>query len=100
MLTTPPPLLDLSSRLSNGVQPSSDGLRLYAEAVEEGFGDNVDDAQIVRSYKVEPIGPGRYSPSKVVSQEKTLMVRKPDMDRASTSYVERQNLTMRMPMRR
>ncbi|MDO8531439.1 MAG: IS1 family transposase [Dehalococcoidia bacterium] len=91
---------DLESRLANRVQLNSDGLRFYVEAVERAFGADVDYAQIVKSYEAEPIGPGRYSPPKVVSVEKELMVGSPDMDVASTSYVERQNLTMRMSMRR
>lgn len=91
---------DLASRLTNRVQINSDGLRLYAEAVERAFGADVDYAQIVKSYEAEPIGPGRYSPPKVTSVEKTLIAGKPDMNLASTSFVERQNLTMRMSMRR
>ena len=91
---------DLASRLNNRVQLSSDGLRLYIEAVEAGFGGDVDYAQIVKSYEAEPIGPGRYSPPKVVSADKSPIVGNPIFDRISTAYVERQNLTMRMSMRR
>ncbi len=91
---------DLASRLNNKVQLSSDGLRLYIEAVEASFGGDVDYAQIVKSYEAEPIGPGRYSPPKVSSVDKSRMIGSPDMDMVSTSYVERQNLTMRMSMRR
>lgn len=91
---------DISCRLINRVQISSDGLRLYVESIEEAFGADVDYAQIVKSYEAEPIGPGRYSPPKVVSVEKTYITGNPDLDKASTSFVERQNLTMRMSMRR
>jgi len=91
---------DLQSRLTNRVQLSSDGLRLYVEAVEESFGSDVDYAQIVKSYEAEPIGPGRYSPPKVVSVKKEYITGNPDLGIASTSFVERQNLTMRMAMRR
>lgn len=91
---------DLAARLANRVQINSDGLRLYVEAVERSFGADVDYVQIVKSYEAEPIGPGRYSPPKVVSVEKTRIAGEPDMALASTSYVERQNLTMRMSMRR
>lgn len=91
---------DLASRLTNRVQLSSDGLRLYIEAVEAGFGGNVDYATIVKSYEAEPIGPGRYSPPKVTSVDKTKMVGNPNLVLASTSYVERQNLTLRMASRR
>lgn len=93
-------MTDLSSRLANRVQLTSDGLRLYIEAVEQGFGGNVDYAQIVKSYEAEPIGPGRYSPPKVVSTEKSKIVGSPAQALISTSYVERQNLTIRMHMRR
>ena len=91
---------DLASRLENRIQISSDGLRAYIEAVEASFGAEVDYAQIVKAYEAEPIGPGRYSPPKVTSVERYLIMRRPDMDLVSTSYVERGNLTMRMSMRR
>jgi len=93
-------MCDLASRLANRVQLSSDALRLYVEAIERGFGGEVDYAQIVKSYEAEPIGPGRYSPPKVVAIEKDRLVGAPDMNRASTAFVERQNLHMRMAMRR
>lgn len=91
---------DLASRLANRVQLNSDRLRLYVEAVEASFGANVDYAQIVKSYEAEPIGPGRYSPPEVVGVDKMRIMGNPDLALASTSYVERQNLTMRMQMRR
>lgn len=89
----------LRSRLANRVQLSTDGLALYIEAVESAFGADVDFSQIVKTYEAEPIGPGRYSPPKVTSVDKTAITGAPDMRRASTSYVERQNLTMRMGIR-
>jgi IS1 family transposase len=91
---------DLAGRLANRVQLSSDGLNLYVEAVEKSFGADVDYAQIVKFYEAEPIGPGRYSPPKVVAVEKSYVTGNPDLNITSTSYVERQNLTMRMNMRR
>lgn len=91
---------DLAGRLSNRVQISSDGLRIYVDAIEESFGADVDYAQIVKFYEAEPIGPGRYSPPKVVAVEKSYVTGNPDLGITSTSYVERQNLTMRMNMRR
>ena len=91
---------DLAGRLANRVQISSDGLRLYVDAIEQSFGADVDYAQIVKFYEAEPIGPGRYSPPKVVAVEKSYIAGNPDLNIASTSYVERQNLTMRMNMRR
>ncbi|MDO8751318.1 MAG: IS1 family transposase [Dehalococcoidia bacterium] len=93
-------ITDLASRLENRVQLSSDALRLYVDAVEAGFGPDVDYAQIVKAYEAEPLGPGRYSPPQVVSTSKFRIQGKPDMALASTSYVERGNLTMRMSMRR
>ena len=91
---------DLASRLENRIQLSSDGLRAYVDAVEAGFGADVDYAQIVKAYEAEPTGPGRYSPPKVTWTNKTILQGKPDWEKISTAYVERQNLTMRMAMRR
>ena len=93
-------IADLSSRLENRVQLSSDALRLYVDAIDRSFGADVDYAQIVKSYEAEPIGPGRYSPPKVVSTGKTIVQGKPEWGKISTAFVERQNLTMRMSMRR
>jgi IS1 family transposase len=93
-------IADLASRLENRVQLNSDGLKAYIEAIEASFGADVDYAQIVKTYEAEPIGPGRYSPPNVASVDKIRIVGKPDMRIASTSYVERGNLTMRMCMRR
>ena len=91
---------DLAGRLENRIQLSSDGLRAYVDAVEREFGADVDYAQIVKSYEAEPLGPGRYSPPQVVSTDKTIIQGRPEWEKISTAYVERQNLTMRMAMRR
>ena len=91
---------DLSERLTNRVQISSDGLTSYVDAVEKAFGADVDYGQVVKFYDADYIGPGRYSPPKVSGQEKTVIAGSPDQAHISTSIVERQNLTMRMQMRR
>ena len=91
---------DLSSRMSNRIQISSDKLKAYVDAIEVAFGANVDYAQIVKSYEAEPIGPGRYSPPKVISVLKEYVTGNPDFSKICTSFVERQNLTVRMQMRR
>jgi IS1 family transposase len=91
---------DLSNRLDNKVQLSSDSLKAYVEAVENSFGANVDYAQVVKTYEAEPVGAGRYSPPHVISAARIVISGMPNLADASTSYVERQNLTIRMQMRR
>ena len=91
---------DLSERLANRVQISSDSLRSYVDAVERAFGADVDYGQAVKFYDAEPIGAGRYAPPRVVRQQKVVVAGSPDQQHISTSLVERQNLTMRMSMRR
>lgn len=93
-------MTDLSERLANRVQLSSDALNSYVDAVEQAFGADVDYGQAVKFYEAEPIGPGRYSPPKVVRSERTAIAGTPDVAHISTSMIERQNLTMRMSMRR
>lgn len=83
-------------------QLTTDGMKAYIEAVDTIFGPGIDYAQLVKSYKSDETSriERRYSPGDFVSAVKVPVMRKPDMDRVSTSYVERQNLTMRMSMRR
>ncbi|HEX7999114.1 MAG TPA: IS1 family transposase [Pyrinomonadaceae bacterium] len=93
---------DLASRLKNRVQLSSDALPAYIEAVEQGFGADVDYGQIVKAYEaVESTAPQRrYSPPKLVSITKNVITGDPLMPFISTSYVERLNLTTRHHMKR
>jgi len=92
---------DLTSRIQPGrVQISTDGLSTYVEAVELALGARADFGQIIKSFESEAIGPGRYSPPKVTAAEKFVIQGSPDVEKISTSYVERLNLTTRMQMRR
>ncbi len=92
---------DLASRLANRVQLTSDGLKSYIAAVDEAFGIEVDYAQLVKQYgHGESEGPSRYSPAECIGCKKDWINGSPDNEHVSTSYVERQNLTMRMRMRR
>lgn len=93
-------MVDLSERLANRIQLSSDGLEQYVAATELAFGAGVDYGQIVKSYEAEHIGAGRYSPPHVVATSRSPVMGNPNMARVSTSHVERQNLTIRMQMRR
>jgi IS1 family transposase len=91
---------DLRSRLINRVQLTSDGHRPYLVAVDTVFGDDVDYAMLVKLYGAEPGGEKRYSPAKCIGARKRGITGDPDPRHISTSYAERQNLTMRMHMRR
>lgn len=91
---------DLRSRLANRVQLTTDGHKAYLQAVEESFGDDIDYAMLVKLYGEAPEGQRRYSPAKCVGARKDAITGNPDEKHVSTSYVERQNLTMRMHMRR
>ena len=92
---------DVGARLTSRVQLTSDGHKAYLEAVEGAFGADVDYAQLVKMYGTAPENlRGRYSPAECTGIKKTVIEGEPDEKHISTSYVERQNLTMRMHMRR
>jgi IS1 family transposase len=92
---------DLRSRLRNRVQLTTDGHRAYLEAVEGAFGGDVDYAQLVKLYgEVPGAAKGRYSPAECIGSRKEPVEGNPNPKHISTSYVERQNLNMRMGMRR
>lgn len=95
---------DLHGRLADPrVQITTDGLRAYREAVGDAFGEGVDFAQLYKVYGPDPSlsrPERRYSPAVCTSTQVTVVSGDPDPGEISTSYVERQNLTMRMGMRR
>jgi IS1 family transposase len=91
---------DLRSRLANRVQLTSDGHRAYLAAVDTVFGDDVDYAMLHKLYGADPQAERRYSPAKCIGAERRRISGNPDTKYISTSYAERQNLTMRMHMRR
>jgi IS1 family transposase len=90
---------DLASRLSHRVQITSDGHKPYLEAVEYAFGADVDYAMLIKHYGAVQ-EETRYSPAQCVGIDTRIISGKPDEKNISTSFVERQNLTMRMSMRR
>jgi len=94
---------DLRNRLASRVQLTTDGFRAYLTAVESVFGADIDYAMLVKVYGAENAGeegPAWYGPPKVIEITPTIVTGRPTLSRISTSYVERQNLTMRMMMRR
>ena len=91
---------DVAGRLANRVQLTTDGLKAYLEAVDSAFGADIDYAQLVKLYGKENTEETKYSPAKCIGAVREVRMGKPDLGGVSTSFVERQNLTMRMGMRR
>jgi len=91
---------DLRARLANRVQMTTDGHRAYLNAVEDIFGVDIDYAMLVKLYGKEFDSETRYSPAKCMGTNSRVVMGYPDSSKISTSFAERQNLTMRMSMRR
>jgi IS1 family transposase len=93
-------LRDLRRRLSGNPQITTDGHNVYAQAMASVFGNEIDYAQLIKIFGKSEASPGRYSPPTVVGTSVQVISGNPDEAQINTSFVERQNLTMRMSMRR
>lgn len=94
-------MYDLKGRMAERIQLSTDGHQAYRGSVPYAFEPSeIDWAQIHKEYRSQQTAPGRYSPPACIGTKVKVRLGDPDPSRISTSYVERQNLTMRMGMRR
>ena len=91
---------DLAGRVTSRIQITTDCHRTYADAVEGAFGMDVDYAMLVKLYGTSNEGESRYSPATCIGCRTAVLSGRPDPNHISTSFVERQNLSMRMGMRR
>lgn len=92
-------LQDVAGRLSNRVQLTTDGHKMYLNAVIDAFADQIDYAQLVKIYGADPEGARTYSPAQCLGIKREFVLGNPDAEHISTSYVERQNLNLRMQNR-
>jgi IS1 family transposase len=93
-------MASVSDRLANRVQLTTDGNRVYLDAVENYFGSKIDYAMLIKLYGNDEKAENRYSPGKCLGAKKKAVMGEPDPDFISTSYAERQNLNIRMQNRR
>ena len=93
-------IADLATRLAGRVQLRTDGLRVYLQAIEDAFGSDIDYAMLVKIYGNDSEAERRYSPAECIGCREIGITGCPDPRHISTSYIQRQNLSMRMGMRR
>lgn len=98
--TAYPFMHDLASRISGRVQLTTDGLHAYLEATDAAFGAGIDYARLIKVYGSDPSAERRYAPPVCLETKVQVVSGDPEIAHISTSYIERQNLQLRMSMRR